>query len=469
MKKYRYLLKNIGLLTLSNFATKLLSFFLVPLYTNVLSTSDYGTYDLLYTTISVLIPILTLNIQDAVVRFSLEKEYDRDAIVTVATKFFIISCLIISSVIIINKYLLLSDFLNQYGFYFIIMFGVQTLSGMIIAYTRGIDSIAQLSISSVISSAVTILLNIIFLIKLKLGLSGYFWANIIGPGVQCCYLIIADRIIRHIHIHGNYKEHQNEMLKYSRPLIANNLAWWVNNASDRYIVIFFCGLGQNGIYSVASKIPSILNVFQSIFNQAWTLSAVKDYDSEDKNGFFATTYGMYNCFMTIACSGIILFDKLLASFLYAKDYYVAWKFVPWLTIAVLFGALAGFFGGIFSAVKDTKVYAKSTVTSAITNVLCNLIMTPLMGPLGAAIATTICYIEVWAIRYYYAKKYIKFKIKIGRDIISYIVLMAQSVLLLFIRNSIILLELQFVLFILLLLLYFTDLKYIIKKLGRKDK
>ena len=87
MKKYRYLLKNIGLLTLSNFATKLLSFFLVPLYTNVLSTSDYGTYDLLYTTISVLIPILTLNIQDAVVRFSLEKEYDRDAIVTVATKF----------------------------------------------------------------------------------------------------------------------------------------------------------------------------------------------------------------------------------------------------------------------------------------------------------------------------------------------------------------------------------------------
>ena len=169
MKKYRYLLKNIGLLTLSNFATKLLSFFLVPLYTNVLSTSDYGTYDLLYTTISVLILILTLNIQDAVVRFSLEKEYDRDAIVTVATKFFIISCLIISSVIIINKYLLLSDFLNQYGFYFITMFGVQTLSGMIIAYTRGIDSIAQLSISSVISSAVTILLNIIFLIKLKLG------------------------------------------------------------------------------------------------------------------------------------------------------------------------------------------------------------------------------------------------------------------------------------------------------------
>lgn len=76
------------------------------------------------------------------------------------------------------------------------------------------------------------------------------------------------------------------MMDYSRPLIANSIAWWINNASDRYIVIFFCGLAENGIYSVASKIPSILNIFQSIFNQAWTLSAVKDFDSEDKHGFF---------------------------------------------------------------------------------------------------------------------------------------------------------------------------------------
>ena len=41
---YNYLAKNIGLLTLSNFATKILSFFLVPLYTSVLSTADYGAY-----------------------------------------------------------------------------------------------------------------------------------------------------------------------------------------------------------------------------------------------------------------------------------------------------------------------------------------------------------------------------------------------------------------------------------------
>ena len=91
------------------------------------------------------------------------------------------------------------------------------------------------------------------------------------------------------------------------------------------MVTFFCGVAANGVYSVASKIPSILNVFQTIFNQAWSLSAVKDYDPEDKSGFFANTYRAYNCMMTIVCSAIIVSDKILAKFLYANDFYVAWR------------------------------------------------------------------------------------------------------------------------------------------------
>ena len=64
MKERNYLVKNIGLLTIGQFGTKLLSFFLVPLYTNILSTAEYGTYDLNVTTVSLLVPILTFNIAD---------------------------------------------------------------------------------------------------------------------------------------------------------------------------------------------------------------------------------------------------------------------------------------------------------------------------------------------------------------------------------------------------------------------
>lgn len=43
MKKYKYLFKNVGLLTISNFGSKILSFLLVPLYTSLLTTGEYGT------------------------------------------------------------------------------------------------------------------------------------------------------------------------------------------------------------------------------------------------------------------------------------------------------------------------------------------------------------------------------------------------------------------------------------------
>ena len=290
-----------------------------------------------------------------------------------------------------------------------------------------------------------------------------FLANVIGPLVQSFYLTIRGQMFKKTHLTQRYETERKDMLAYSRPLIANALAWWVNNASDRYVVIFFCGLAANGVYSVASKIPSILNVFQSIFNQAWELSAVKDYDSEDKSGFFTNTYKAYNCLMTIVCSLIIVADKILARILYAKDFYVAWRYVPWLTIAILFGALSGYVGGFFSAVKDSKVFATSTVVGAVSNIILNIIFTPIMGPLGAAIATTICYVEVFAVRYIQSKKYIKLRINFIRDIISYIILVVQAIVLLAVQHRVALYGILVVLFVFIVLLYIKDIKIIFKK------
>jgi O-antigen/teichoic acid export membrane protein len=101
--KYKYLAKNIGLLTLSSFATKLLSFFLVPLYTSILTTADYGTYDLFNTTVGVLLPILTLNVQEGVIRFAMEKDYDREAIVTIGIRHLLIGSAITATGLVVNS------------------------------------------------------------------------------------------------------------------------------------------------------------------------------------------------------------------------------------------------------------------------------------------------------------------------------------------------------------------------------
>ena len=335
-----------------------------------------------------------------------------------------------------------------------------------VSYIRGIDRIADLSISSVICAVVTIGCNILFLVVLKWGLVGYFLTNIIGPLVQCSYLIYRSRFFAVIHLRKKYTAVNKEMTAYSKPLIANSLGWWVNNALDRYVIIFFCGISANGIYSVASKIPGILNIFQTIFNSAWALSAVKEFDPEDKDGFFSNTYKAYNCFMTLACSGIIVADKLLAKLLYAKDFYIAWQYVPWLTIAILFGALSGYLGGFFTAVRDSKVFAQSTIIGAACNVVLNIAMTPFMGPLGAAIATTVCHIIVWAIRLKQSQKYIKLHFRLKRDIITYIILVVQSGMLLFFHGML-LYGIEITLFCMTICLYLNDIQHIFHRITGK--
>ena len=91
--KSKFLIKNIGILTVSNFASKILVFLLVPLYTSILSTEDYGIYDIVYSTIQLLFPILTLNISDAVMRFSMDNNKNLDEVAMVGFKILIRGCL----------------------------------------------------------------------------------------------------------------------------------------------------------------------------------------------------------------------------------------------------------------------------------------------------------------------------------------------------------------------------------------
>ncbi len=461
VKSYNYLAKNIALLTLSNFATKILSFFLIPLYTSILSTEDYGVFDLFNTTILLLVPIITFNISEAVLRFSIDDSFNRDAIATVSFKFFLSSTIVVLFLLLINRYLGFSEKVNEHALFFLIIYITQALNGIVTCYARGTDHILDLSISSVVSSAIMIFSNIFFLVVLNLGLSGYFLANIIGPFIQTIYLAIKLNYISKINLKRKYNIEKEKMLQYSVPLIANVVGFWINSASDKYVIIWTIGFSASGIYSVASKIPSILNVFQTIFAQAWTLSVVKDYDPEDKDGFFKYTYNIYNCAMVIICSIIIIFDKFLAAFMYSKGFYEAWRYVPFLTIAIVFSSMSGYIGGFFSAAKDSKIFAQSTMIGAILNLILNIIFTPVIGAIGAAIATTISFAVVWIIRLFTSRKYVELRINFSRDVFSYLILMVQGVILNSVNKDILLYIIESILFVVIILLYQEEIKKII--------
>ena len=182
---------------------------------------------------------------------------------------------------------------------------------------------------------------------------------------------------------------------------------------------------------MAYKIPSILSMFQLIFSQAWTLSAVQDFDSEDRNGFFSKMYSLYNVCMVLLCSVLILSDRLVARILYSNDFFEAWRYVPFLLVSVVFGSLSGYLGGIFAAVKGSKSFATSTVAGAVLNIVLNIVLIHFIGTLGAAVATMASYILVWALRLYRAEKIMRLKVSLVHDCIAYMLLIFQCMAMLF--------------------------------------
>ena len=99
---------------------------------------------------------------------------------------------------------------------------------------------------------------------------------------------------------------------------------------------------------------------------------------------------------------------------------------------------------------------------AVSNIVLNLVMTPFMGALGAAIATAVCYFVVWVIRYWNSKKFIKLKINLKRDLITYVLLVVQSIVLL-LEDGIVLYGVEIGMFLVIVILYAGDLMSIAKK------
>ena len=426
--KYGYLAKNTLLFTISSFGSKILVFLLVPLYTSILSTADYGIADTIVTTSSLLIYVFTLNIQDAVLRFSIDKCDNPRQYLAVGLKVLgigsVVFALILTVVSIINPF---NWEIYIYGFLFLEYF-VVALNHIYSNYLRAIDKVKEVAISGIITTLVTILCNIFLLLVIKLGLVGYLISMVAGSLISSVYCNIVIKIspIRLLHIPTSKKIYM-PMIAYSTPLIFNGVAWWMNNSIDKYFVIAMLGQAQNGIYAVSCKIPTIMTVFHTIFFQAWNLSAIKEFDPDDEDGFFAKTYTTYNACLVIVCSGLIILNVLLARLLFAKDFFVAWNYSSVLLFSIVFSALSGFVGSVFTAVKNSKIFAVSTVISAIANCVLNWIMIPRFGVMGAAVATCVSFFMIWFIRLMCSRRYIKWRVNFTRDIIAYILLVGQII------------------------------------------
>lgn len=191
-------------------------YFLVPFYTSILSATEYGIYDMFNVAISLLLPILILNIPVAVLRFSLDEHSDRDSIFSYGFFVFLRGFSILFCLVGLNNIFGLIPVLRQFSIEFLLLFFATGFHQLLTSFARGNDDVFAVTVSSIVQTLILAVLNIVLLKYLQMGLKGFFYAYIFGSGISAIYLCIRLRIWNFLSILKIKRNNINrEMITYS--------------------------------------------------------------------------------------------------------------------------------------------------------------------------------------------------------------------------------------------------------------
>lgn len=426
MSRSKELIFNTTIIGIGRISTQLVSFFLLPLYTSILTTEEYGTYDLFVTISTFLIPVITLLMEESMFRFLIDCKNDNEKkeIISQTVIYTTVSTIIFSIIIFI-----ISRFINiPYCNLFILYLISSILVGVRNALTRGLGRIKLYSISNFITSFMNIILNIVFIAWLRKGVAGLLLVNIITNFITSIIILIKLQVHKFISIRLYNKNKMKEMIKYSVPLVPNSVSWTIINLSDRLVITSMLGSAENGVYSISNKFPNLMNTIYSFFYMAWKESAAKTLQDNDTDKFYNNVYRCLKDFMWAIVVGMISVMPFVFNLIIKNDFIEAYLYIPILVVAMYFSNISGFFGGIFSAYKDTKIMGSTTIVSAVLNLVINIALIKFIGIWAAAISTLVSILVVYLYRKAKIKKYIILEEDKRNFILSWIALFIATII-----------------------------------------
>jgi len=428
LTKYVGLLKNIGLFTISNVAIKLVTFILVPLYTAFLSTEEFGVTDMLNTVVSLVMPLVTLSIPDAVLRYCIEDKNNTRQYISVGFIVTFAGCVLTVSILP----MLDLDFfggLGQYKIWFIACFAAMSMQTFLSNVARGLGEVQTMAIASVFSSMANAITAGIAIAVLHYGVYGFFLSILIGNSVGCLYYLVRGHFANQL-ISCDRKglaQAFRVMIVYAVPLIPNALFWWVSQSINRFFITGMLGIGATGLFAAAGKLPGMLNLISNIFQQAWNLSAFQQFREKGKERFFNVTYCIYKSGMCICAALLMICAPWIASFFLQKSFYRAWTYIPLLLLAFYFSALNAFIGSIYTSALQTRMLFTTTLVGAIVCVVATYFGVLIAGLQGACAATALANAVVWITRLHGSRKLISITCNYMTMILENLLLIALCV------------------------------------------
>lgn len=422
MNREKNLAKNTIIITIGKVCTQLITFFLLPLYTGILSTEEYGIVDLLNTLVSLLLPIVTFQVEQAVFRELIEVRGKKDKesrIISSAVITVIFQCIVYLII-----FVLISPFINNhYKFFLATNVVANIFSSLLLQIARGFGDNKKYAFASFVSALSTIIFNVLFLVVIKLGANGMLLGTMLGQIVATIYLFISLRLYKYLKVKDYKKEVIKSLWKYSLPLIPNAISWWVFNASDRVIASAFLGVDQNGILAASLKFSTAFITFYNIFNMSWTESisiAIKDDDVSD---YFNKMFNIILKLFTALAIGMIACMPFVFPIMINEKFSVGYGLVPISIIGSLFNVVVGLVSVIYVAKKNTKAIASTSIVSAVINIIVHLVLIKFIGLYAAVISTFVAFFIMSIYRLIdVSKRYFKVKIDINFIIQSLIAL-----------------------------------------------
>lgn len=427
MNKYTRLGNNTVLVFVGNMGSKLIGFLMLPFYTKWLSTADYGAFNLIAVYAGLLQGFVSLCISESVFIFP-KGESKKTQQEFFSSGLFIISLNILFTGVIffVLKKIIPNDSIAIKYIWVIFALTVATfVQTYVQQFARSIDKIKIYAYTGIVLTASIALLSFILIPKYKL--NGFLTTQILSYFIAALFSVIFSKAYSFFSFFSIKKERYRTMLKYSLPLIPNSVMWWVISALSTPIMESHLGLEAIGIFSVANKFPGLLTTLFAVFAVSWQISVLEEYNKEGYKEF-------YNRILRIVFAGLVFLSfiiavssKLIVSVMADGGYFDAWKFIPILTMGVLFSSLSAFVGMIFSAVRKSRYYFYSSVWGALASIVLNLMLIPKFGLWGAAIAVVSSHAIMAFSRIYYSWQYVKIT-----SLLSYVWMILMNIWLLFV-------------------------------------
>ncbi|MBR6760997.1 MAG: polysaccharide biosynthesis C-terminal domain-containing protein [Oscillospiraceae bacterium] len=427
MNKYKTLALNTTIFAIGSFGAKLVSFLLNYLYTGAMDTGIYNTKEVVELCANLLIPIVSFSITDAVIRYGLDRNYEKNAVFSNAVTILLGG---------LGVFVLLSPLLQLYADikpYWLLLMGYICISCFRQLSTQfaRVKGMVKLYAADGIFCILTLFLcNVLFISKLKLGVTGFLLSVMISDLLSGLSVWLIAKHYKEFSFRNIDRELMEVMLRFSLPLIPAAVLWIITGFSDRIFVRHMISDGDAGIYGAAAKIPNLLSMISTVFYQAWNMSAIAENDSKDRAKFYSRIFNAYQALLVLGAGFIIAFVKPLSMLVNNTNrfssYASAYLYTPLLVIAVMLMCYNQFLSSIYTVSKHTQNSFWTSMIAAVLNLVLNTLLIPRYAVYGAIAATLASYFVCYIIRIFDARRYIPFPVAHWRFALNLLILFAMS-------------------------------------------